>query len=168
VGAYSSCGESPHPATVIRVDSAYKIQSGNVKGYHKDITIEMFSWENTTKNYSIVVNYQEIFNGSFKEYENIPYVCDLSRITMIEIFIDGNRSYQDSNIIIISKRPSSIPGTDLRTDLIEVGRAFVSNLKRDQFFAIMTGVLLSIIVWGPRLGKHYRLKKGEKIVAGDF
>ena len=157
-GCLTGNGQAPPYEAIISSD--FYLVQGGVLALDNDIQIHMYSWEESPVNYAIFINNVITETGNFTYTMTLDYRIKQSFVEHFKIIINGSTVIDRYNIIIYDQNYYSV-GTseEKRTDLIQIGKDFVTDMKQEQFFAIMTAFILAVpfAIWGT---KDYKISKG--------
>lgn len=127
------------------IDSKFIIIQNNVIAFDDDIKIKLYSWNNTEMDYTIMVDHEIIFNGTFLNYKSIDYRIKKNLVREFKIFINGSLVYHKNNLIIYRRNSYTIGDDNGGSNRVfEFSWNDIKNARLSVWGAIITAFFISL------------------------
>ena len=168
-GAWLSVGaepgseeDTPHPASMVFLESGYVLRKSRVEAYDQDLTFYLVSWTNQSKNYTILVDGLPILNGTFSQYKALEYRHPTRFIRELLVIVD-NETLMEKKLLVIFSR-SSYGDSELEPAFMGFTLSEWDQVKWDVFWGVIVAGLLGVGPFGKAFQYYYRKYSGEEVI----
>jgi len=152
------------PSPVVILTSPFLMTGSGQKAIDDDMYLHIVAW--LPGNFSLVVNFVEVMNGTVENYTIIHHVEDSNYIADLELFINGTSVYSISGYVVLHRRTYYVPTEPGRGFFFEISPGDWSRMQWNQFGGVVLGALISIVWFGYRTSVIWRRKHGDRVLAG--